>query len=130
MERRNERVNSLILKEVSELLQRQVKDPRLGDFVTVTEVITSPDMKHARIFVSRLCTSENKKKEQEETLLALSSASGFMRRELSKKIRLRHIPELTFEWDDSLERGDRLLRMINEVCEDKTTEDAGNSKRK
>lgn len=53
-----------------------------------------------------------------------------MRRELSKKIRLRHIPELTFQWDESLERGDHLLKLISEVCEDKTAEDAGDSKRK
>ena len=106
-----ERVNNLIRREISELLQRQVKDPRLGAFVAVTEVSTSADLKYAKVFVS--CISSQK--EKQETLSALTAASGFFRKELAKHLRLRRIPELSFYWDDSIERGDHLLRLIDQV---------------
>ena len=109
-----ERVNSLIRHEISELLQRQVKDPRLGNFITVTAVDTSSDMRHAKVFVSRLEGQE----EKNETLGVLASAAGFFRRELAVRLRLRRIPELSFQWDDSLERGDHLLRMIDRFTPD------------
>ena len=108
---RIERVNSLIRQEISELFQREVKDPRVGSFVTVTEVRTSPDLKYAKIFVSRLGSEEEKR----ETLKVLASASGFFRGELFRRLRLRRIPELRFEWDDSIERGEHLLQLIDQV---------------
>ena len=108
---RIERVNSLIRQEISELLQRQVKDPRLGDFIAVTEVTTSPDMRQAKVYVSRMCSQE----EKQETLNALAAASSFIRKELYNRVRLRHIPFLTFEWDDSIERGDRLSQLIDKI---------------
>ena len=117
MTRRIQRVNNLIRHEISDLLQRQVKDPRLGNFVAVTEVSISPDMKHARIFVSHMGSEE----ERRETLSVLASASGFLRRELAKRLRLRHIPELSFQWDDSIERGARLLELIDQVAADSNT---------
>ena len=109
-----ERVNSLIRQEISELLQRQVKDPRLGNFITVTAVDTSSDMRHAKVFVSRLEGQE----EKNETLGVLASAAGFFRKELAARLKLRRIPELNFQWDDSLERGDHLLRLIDQVVPD------------
>ena len=111
MAHRIERVNNLIRQEISELLQRQVKDPRLGTFIAVTEVSTSPDMKYAKVFVSCISSQE----EKQETLSALTAASGFFRKELTKHLRLRRIPELSFYWDDSIERGDHLLRLIDQV---------------
>lgn len=114
MAHRIERVNSLIRQEISELLQRQVKDPRLGSFVAVTGVSTSPDLRYAKIFVSNICSDE----EKQQTLKALAAASGFFRNELCRRIRIRHIPELSFEWDDSIERGDRLLQLIDKVSSD------------
>ncbi|MFC2001093.1 30S ribosome-binding factor RbfA [Chloroflexota bacterium] len=105
------RVNNLIRQEISELLQRQVKDPRLDTFVTVTEVATSPDLKYAKVFISYIASQE----ERQKTLSVLTGASGFFRRELSKNLRLRHIPELSFHWDDSIERGDHLLQLIDEI---------------
>jgi ribosome-binding factor A len=111
MSHRIERINNLIRQEVSALLQREVKDPRLGDFIAVTEVATSPDLKYAKIFVSRISNEEDRK----ETLKAFEAASGFLRKELMKSLRLRRIPELVFFWDDSIERGDRLLRLIDQV---------------
>ena len=115
MTHRIERVNSLMRQELSELMQREVKDPRLGSSVTITGVETAPDMRHAKIFVSRLIGTEEEKR---ETLAALVSASGFLRRELAEKLRLRHIPDLTFEWDDSIERGAHLLELIDKVSEE------------
>ena len=111
MAHRIERVNSLLRREISELLQREVKDPRLSNFITITDVITSPDLRNARVFVSWI----GNEKEKKDTLDALASAAGFLRRELSNRIRLRHIPELTFQWDDSIERGDRLSRLIDQL---------------
>ena len=115
MAHRIERVNSLIRQEISQLLQRQVKDPRLGNFITVTEVSTSPDLKHAKVFVSHLGSEEEKR----ETLSTLASASGFFRRELARRLKLRYIPELSFQWDDSIKRGDHLLQMIDRVGSEK-----------
>ena len=98
MAHRIERVNSLIRQEISQLLQRQVRDPRLGNFIAVTEVSTSADLKFAKVFVSRI----GSEKEKQETLSALASASGFFRRELAKRLKLRFIPILSFRWDDSI----------------------------
>jgi len=111
MAHRIERVNNLIRQEISELLQRQVKDPRLSNFIAVTGVFTSPNLKYAKIFVSRIDSD----KEKQETLSVLAAASGFFRKELAKRLRLRHIPELSFQWDDSIERGARLLQLIDQV---------------
>ncbi len=108
---RIERVNSLIRREISELLQRQVKDPRLSNFITVTEVSTSPDFKHAKVYISFIGSDE----ERENTLNVLSSASGYFRRELAEHLKLRRVPELKFLWDDSIERADHLLRLIDQV---------------
>ncbi len=111
MPHRIERINNLIRQEISELLQREIKDPRLSHFVAVTAVSTSADMKRAKVFVS--CISS--KEEREEMLDALAAASGFLRRALTKQLRLRRIPELSFHWDDSIERGDRLLRLMDQI---------------
>ena len=109
MAHRIERANSLIRQEISNLLLRQVKDPRLGNLVSVTAVSTSPDLRYAKVFVSRIGSQE----EKQETLSVLVAASGFFRNELAKRLRLRHIPELNFQWDDSIERGERLLKLID-----------------
>ncbi len=115
MAHRIERVNSLLRQEIKELLQRQVKDPRLDHFVAVTEVSTSPDLKHAKIFISCM----GSKQETQETLSVLTAASGFFRNELARRLRLRRIPELSFQWDTSIEQGDHLLRLIDQVSIDK-----------
>lgn len=117
MAHRIERVNSIIREEISELLQRQVKDPRLGEFIAVTEVTTSPDLKHAKVFVSQYGNEGERKK----VLSGLASASGFFRSELSKRLKMRYVPELHFHWDDSIERGDHLSQLIDEVSHKETT---------
>jgi len=117
MSHRIERVNNLLRQEISALLQRQVKDPRLGNFVAITEVSTSPDLKYAKVFVSCI----GGKGERQEILSALTGASGFFRNELTRRLRLRHIPELNFQWDDSIERGAHLLELIDTVTTDSSS---------
>jgi ribosome-binding factor A len=114
MTRRIERVNNLIRDEISEMLQRQVKDPRLGNFISITEVSTSTDLKYAKIFVSSIRTDE----EKEKVLKALTAASGFFRSELAKRLRMRRVPELAFHWDDSIEHGARILEIMDKLHSD------------
>jgi ribosome-binding factor A len=116
MSHRIEQVNKLLRRELSDLLQRQVKDPRLDSFVVVTEVSTSTDLRHAKVFVSHLGSEA----EKQEILRVLSSASGFLRKELAQHLKMRRIPELSFCWDDSLERGDHILKLIDQVTKDST----------
>ncbi len=116
MAHRIERVNSLIRQEISQLLQRQVKDPRLGNFITVTEVSTPADLKYAKVFVSHIGGEEKK----QETLSVLTTASGFLRKELGKCMNLRYTPVLSFQWDDSIERGDHISQLIDEVTQGNT----------
>ncbi len=118
MAHRIQRVNNLLRHEISELLQRQVKDPRLGTFIIVTEVSTSPDLKYAKIFVSCIASEE----EKQETLSVLAAASGFFRRELAKRLDLPRIPELNFQWDDSIEWGNHLLQLIDKVNKESTSD--------
>ena len=118
MSHRIERLNHLIRQEISELLQRHVKDPRLGNFVAVTDVETSSDLKTARIYISHYGTEAEKK----ATLAALSQATGFFRNELAKRLTLRRVPEISFHWDDSIERGAHMEELIDRVSSDKSSE--------
>ena len=111
MSRRSERTSKMIQREISELLEREVNDPRLCKFISVTEVTLSPDLKHAKIFVSTLGTEINK----EDLLAGFNNASGFLRKELAAHLRLKQIPQLSFCYDDSIERGARLLKLMGEL---------------
>lgn len=111
MSRRQERLNYLLRQEISALLRREVKDPRLAGLVSVTEVTVSPDLKQARVFVSVLGDEE----EKQQVLTGLRGAVGFFRRELADRINLRYIPEITFHYDNSLARGDHLLQLMREL---------------
>ena len=104
----------LIRRELSELIQHQVKDPRLTEFITVTEVSTSSDLKHAWVFVSCIGSDE----ENREVLLVLEAASGFLRNEMSRHLKLRRVPELNFRWDDSIRHGDYVLKLIEQTTGD------------
>ena len=110
MSRRTERINQFLREEISKLL-RQAKDPRLDSFVTVTEVIISPDLRQARVFVSIL----GDEKERQRVLKGLTAASGFFRRQLAPRLTMRFVPELSFVLDDSIERGSHLLQIIDQV---------------
>ena len=111
MARRMERVNQLLREELSELARRQLKDPRLGTLMTITEVDASPDLRHARVYVSVMGNAE----EQQAAIDALSAAAGYLRRGLRGRLKLRHIPELQFQHDTSMERGSELLSLIDQV---------------
>jgi ribosome-binding factor A len=118
MSRRSERTSKLIQREICALLEREVNDPRLGKFVSVTEVTLSADLKHAKVYVSTLATEMNK----EDLLAGFNKASGFLRRELAARLRLKQMPELSFHYDDSIERGARLLKLIGELSTEKDGE--------
>jgi len=110
--RRVARVASLIQKEVSQMLINGIKDDRVGaGMVSITDVDVSNDLQHAKIFVSIYGTEEAKA----ETMAGLKSSTSFVRRELGQRIRLRRTPEVVFYQDDSLERGDRTLSLINQL---------------
>ena len=111
MSRRSERTSKLIQREISALLEREVNDPRLSKFVSVTEVTLSPDLMHAKVYVSTLGSEMNK----EDLLAGFDKASGFLRKALAAHLRLRQIPELSFHYDDSIERGARLLELMSEL---------------
>jgi len=114
MRRRAERVSNLIRQEICELLQEQVNDPRLSGLISVTKVETSSDLKQAKIYISAITEHDDKY----EILQGFKSASGFFRRELSRRLILRSIPELSFLLDDSIEHGAKVLELIEQVTDD------------
>jgi len=107
---RTERVSDLIKDEISRLLRREVRDPRIG-FVTITGASVSPDLKAVRVHVSVLATPEARR----ESLKALNAAAGFFRRALFKNLRLRFAPAVSFHLDESLDRGDRIERVLRQI---------------
>jgi ribosome-binding factor A len=110
--RRIAKVNDAIRREISELLMREIRDPRLGGLLSVTEVVTSADLRHAKVYVSVMGSEEERKQVEE----GLAAASGFLRRGLGERLKIRYVPELAFFRDDSIERGSHLLELINEVA--------------
>lgn len=114
--RRISRVASLIQQEVSSMLLNDIKDDRVGaGMVSVTDVDVSGDLQHAKIYVSIYGTEEAK----QETMAGLKSATGYVRRELGQRIRLRRTPEVVFIEDRALERGDRMLTLLNQLSEER-----------
>ncbi|HLW58965.1 MAG TPA: 30S ribosome-binding factor RbfA [bacterium] len=106
------RLRELFKEEISTILQREMKDPRIG-FVSVLDVELSQDLRHARVFVSILGDAEAKAK----TMAGLANAHGFIRKELGRRIRLRHMPAVSFRLDESIERGVRIQRLLRQVAE-------------
>jgi ribosome-binding factor A len=114
--RRVSRVASLIQQEVSQMVLHEIKDDRVGaGMVSVTDVDVSGDLQHAKIYVSIYGTDEARA----ETMAGLKSATGFVRRELGHRIRLRRTPEVVFIEDRGLERGDRMLALLNQLSEER-----------
>lgn len=111
MTHRIQRVNNLIRQELGQMLQHQIKDPRIGSVVSITEVLTSPDLRYAKVFISVMGNETEKK----ATLKILTAAAGFFRRELAQQLTLRRVPELSFHQDDSIERGARLLELLEQT---------------
>ena len=113
MSRRMGRVNGLLREELSELISRELKDPRVASFVTITEVDTASDLDRARVYVSVMATPD----EQLDVMKGLKSAEGFLRALLSSRVQMRKIPSLTFELDMTMERGANLVKLIDQVIE-------------
>jgi len=112
MSRRASRVNDLLREELSELLLREVKDPRVGHgLISITEVQVSPDMRRATVFVSHLGDPA----ERDDVMRGLAAAAHFLHGELMHRLKMRNVPELVFRFDPSLERGARLASLIHEV---------------
>jgi len=104
------RLGDQLQVELADLIQRELKDPRVG-FVTVTEVRMSPDLKHARVYVS---VYEGEEEKKQESITALQRAEGFLRHSLGRRLRLRYVPALRFVVDDTLDHSAR----IDELLED------------
>jgi ribosome-binding factor A len=106
---RMRRVDEAMREVLSGALSTDIKDPRVG-FVTVTAVETSPDLRHARVFVSVLGDRE----EREASIAGLQSAHGFLQRRVARELRLKNTPQLDFVEDDTARRADRIERLLEE----------------
>jgi ribosome-binding factor A len=116
-------VQELLVQYISEILRREMKDPRIG-FVTITDAEVTPDLRHSRIYFSVLGTAE----EQEETGKALNRASGFIRAEFAKRAQLRYVPDIRFDYDSSVERSARLNILLEQVRREQVSEDESRDK--
>jgi ribosome-binding factor A len=114
---RVERLNSFLRQEISDLVQRYVKDPRLGTFVSVTAVEISKDMRYAKVFISRYGTDL----EKADTIKALESASGYIRHELGERMKTRRIPELNFRLDNTMEKAAKVMKIIKDISTEEKT---------
>jgi ribosome-binding factor A len=106
---RMRRVNESIKEILGDAITTELKDPRIG-FVTVTDVDTSADLRAARVYVSVLGTEE----ERESSLAGLRSSHGFLQGKIASAMRMKRTPTLTFEYDESLDRGDRISRLLED----------------
>lgn len=111
MNRRTARLNELIKAELSEVIRREMKDPRVAELTSILGVEISPDLRVAKVYVSVLGTPD----EQEDTIRALRSGQGFLRNKLGDRLTLKRIPTLDIHLDRSIERGNRLLQLMSEL---------------
>lgn len=110
---RAERLAEVIRSEASEIIQRELKDPRIG-FISITEVVVSPDLWHARVYVSVLGDGAAKQR----TMEGLERARGHIRSELGRRLALRRVPDILFRLDESIERGTRVVSLMRAVSEE------------
>ena len=121
MSRRTSRVNDLLREELSELVLRSVKDPRIGHgLLSITEVEVSADLANATVFVSHLGSDE----ERRESLEGLTHAVPFLERELRHRLRMKRTPHLAFRFDPSIARGARIAEALNEIAREREHDDA------
>ena len=104
-------VNSLLKKEISNLIHRQVKDPRINDFVSIVEVKTSRNLQNATIYISVI----GDKKIKKNALKGLTSASGFIQNQLRKNLDLKYVPAIQFRLDNSLDDADKILTLLDSI---------------
>ena len=114
MSRRTDRINEQLREEISILLTRSIKDPRLNGVISITRVESSNDLRSARAYVSVMGNRQTKL----EALEGIRSAASFLRRELRDRINMKHTPFLTYELDDSIEEANQLLKLIDQVKPD------------
>jgi ribosome-binding factor A len=107
---RTERIDELLRQEIGAIVSREVADPRVG-FATITSVETTQDLRHAKVWVSVI----GQPAERDATLAALRRAMPFVRHELGSRLRIRRIPDLHVELDDTAERGTRVLRLLSDL---------------
>ncbi|HEX9035894.1 MAG TPA: 30S ribosome-binding factor RbfA [Ktedonobacterales bacterium] len=108
--RRQDQLGQVITHELSDLMRLRMKDPRIG-FVSITAVEVTKDLSYAKVYVSVMGSPE----EQRDTMRALHHAAGFLRHELAQRLTIRHVPELTFQLDESIARGARVIELLNQV---------------
>ena len=118
MKQRTNRVGEQMKKEISEIIGRKLKDPRVG-FVTVTDVDVTGDLQQAKVYITTLGNEEERK----GTLKGLEKATGFIRSELGQRIQLRVTPELIFEFDRSVEYGNHIEDLLAQVRVEKKDEE-------
>lgn len=106
------RVGEQMKKELGDILGRKLKDPRVG-FVTVTDVEVTGDLQQAKVYISVLGDEEKR----QDTLKGLAKAKGFIRSEIGKRVRLRKTPEILFEFDESIDYGNRIESLLKEINE-------------
>lgn len=106
------RVGEQIKKEISQIIQSELKDPRIG-FITVTGVDVTNDFSQAKVYLSVMGSDEQK----EETLKTLGRSTGFIRAELGKRIRMRKIPEILFKFDTSIDYGSKIEALLHQINE-------------
>ena len=108
---KNTRINSEVQRELSSIISREIKDPRIHPMTTVVSVEVTPDLKYCKAYISVLGSEEAGK----DTIKGLKSAEGFVRRQLANRINLRNTPEITFVLDQSIEYGVSMSKLIDDV---------------
>ena len=116
---RPERVGQMMRREIAEILEHRLRDPRLTSMVSITDVEVTQDLSFARVYVSTLQVGE----ERERLLEALKAAAGFVRHELRPRLGLREVPEVRFEIDESIERGARVDEILRKIERGEPLED-------
>ncbi|KON89045.1 ribosome-binding factor A [Sporosarcina globispora] len=124
MSLRANRVGEQMKKELGEIIGRKIKDPRVG-FVTVTDVQVTGDLQQATVFISVLGDEE----QRENTLRGLAKAKGFIRSEIGQRIRLRKTPEILFEFDESIDYGNRIESLLHQIQDEGRSKDEERSKK-
>ncbi len=112
------RVAELIQAEIADLLLRQLKDPRLT-MATISRVVVSPDLRHARVYVSRVGSEA----EQQAAMAGFHQATGFIRSHLGKRLKLRYVPQLDFQLDTAIAYGVRVSRLLHELLPRETPDE-------
>jgi ribosome-binding factor A len=113
MSTRTERVEELLKVEISDMIHRDLKDPRLG-FVTVTDAEVTKDLRHAKVYISVM----GDEKTREESLAVLQRAAGHIRSEFGRRVHIKIVPEITFRMDTAIETGSRIFELLEKVKRD------------